>query len=372
MPASILILGGSNAGLTFGWAAQLKSLTPAALIDNCFLGGSGSLYGLFHLLKIREYGGYLPDLILFEYTLNDIVFFEANQLKADLIEATLTEILSLCANLKIPIIFLGIAPRPKHRLFIFNDPSRVVKKIYKQILSDFNSEIFIDLNSKLKLSYLDDHHLTEASSKNVADFLLDFITRRKITAPYRTNNSSFKFVLPGDAIFQENTTLKEISSPVYNGEFLEIRRGGSASFLQEGRLVGILIRSTAKSGLYTISTTGIKIKKSAQSTMREIVPNLILMHNLPSPLYSHDRIEIAMPREEEDLTDLPEDHSLLVCASSAHYQDQTLECGALLFWTSAREEKSRSLLKKAKSQLISLLNQTRIIKDYFHRYNNRA
>lgn len=352
----ILVLGGSNAGLYFGWAAQLKNLLPKIDFENAFLGGSGSLYGLLYLLKLVERNEQPPDLILFEYTLNDIVFLEACQLEKELLIATLREILSICASLQIRILFLGLTPKPKGYIFHTNHPVRVVKKLYYRSLKREHQENFIDLNATLNLDYLDDHHLTEASSISVGQYLAQHLTKKEIKTLPKTFicPPNFKFLEPFEATLLESCELKEVSTPVYTGEFLEIMRGGRARYTQRGRLAGLLIRATEKTGIYTLSTQALSLKKSAQSTMREIVPNLILMHNIATPLFSDDEIEIALPKTEKELIFLPEDRSLLVCASPTAFEEQSLEIGALLFWITTSHPLDRSFIDRLKSQFLSL------------------
>lgn len=152
----------------------------------------------------------------------------------------------------------------------------------------------------------------------------------------------------------ESCELKEVSTPVYTGKFLEIMRGGCARYTQPGRLAGLLIRSTEKTGIYTLSTRALRLKKSAQSTMRAIVPNLILMHNIATALFSDDEIEIALPTTEEELIFLPEDRSLLVCPSPTAFEDQSLEIGALLFWITTSHSLDRGFIDRLKSQFLSL------------------
>ncbi|HEY8212751.1 MAG TPA: hypothetical protein VIG36_01250, partial [Methylocystis sp.] len=88
----ILLLGGSNAGMREGWASQFQRQASAHEVENRFLGAVGSLYGLMALLKMEREGGAPPDVVVFEYCLNDILLFAAGCLRPKLVADTLEAI----------------------------------------------------------------------------------------------------------------------------------------------------------------------------------------------------------------------------------------------------------------------------------------
>ena len=91
----ILLLGGSNAGLHYGWAAQLAARLPEHRVTNRFLGAVGSLYGLMRLMRLGEDQAPPPQLVIFEYALNDAVLLDAGWLRMDLLEDTLRAVAEL-------------------------------------------------------------------------------------------------------------------------------------------------------------------------------------------------------------------------------------------------------------------------------------
>ncbi len=108
----ILLLGGSNAGLHYGWAAQFEAIVPEHRVTNRFLGAVGSLYGLMRLLRLGEGQEPPPQLVIFEYALNDAVLLDAGWLRVDLLEDTLREVAELCREKSLPLLLLCLEPRP--------------------------------------------------------------------------------------------------------------------------------------------------------------------------------------------------------------------------------------------------------------------
>ncbi len=122
---------------------------------------------------------------------------------------------------------------------------------------------------------------------------------------------------------------------MYCGEFLEIARGGVSRWPGKGRVVGLMLRSTDRSGVFRLAVTGRALRKNAQSSMREIVPKLMLLHYVKRQPLADDDLEISMPNDEARLSALPQDRSLLEQAPEAPFAEQTLDIAAVIFWRGA-------------------------------------
>ncbi|MBM3655059.1 MAG: hypothetical protein FJX06_20065, partial [Alphaproteobacteria bacterium] len=106
----ILLLGGSNAGIRDGWAFQFQRQASAHEVENRFLGAVGSLYGLMALLRMEREGAAPPEVVIFEYCLNDILLFAANCLRQKLVADTLEGVAACCARRGIRLMFLCLDP----------------------------------------------------------------------------------------------------------------------------------------------------------------------------------------------------------------------------------------------------------------------
>ena len=124
----------------------------------------------------------------------------------------------------------------------------------------------------------------------------------------------------------------EITATVFSGTFLEIARPGSSRWPGRGRLAGLMLRSTETSGIFRIAAGGRAFARTAQSSMREIVPNLILLHYCRWRPWAECDLEVAMPDEESALAGLPQDKALLPAEPQAPFSEQTLQIAGVMFW----------------------------------------
>lgn len=334
---NILLLGGSNAGLHYGWATQFRALAPTHEVSNQFLGAVGSLYGLLRLIETQRDDAPTPELLVFEYALNDAVLMDAGWLRTDLLQDTLAAVMALCQRRNIRVLLLCLEPQPTGRARVNRAVNRV-RQFYRKAARKYGLFPCLTLEDALgdvrREHFSDKHHLTEAASIRVAELLVATIAKNDIPAPrvaHRVDNA-FCYTFARDAQPQGPCRLVEISSKVYCGEFLEISRSGSSRWPGKGLVVGLMLRSTRDAGVYRLAVRDQAYRKNAQSAMRDIVPKLILLHYSRKQPYAENDLEIAMPASEEDLMRLPEDKSMLDRPCDRPFAEQILEIAGVMFW----------------------------------------
>jgi lysophospholipase L1-like esterase len=341
---NILLLGGSNAGLRDGWAAQLQQKESAHSVENRFLGAVGSLYGLMLLMKQRQEGARQPDAIVFEYCLNDVLLVDAGVIGAPLIADTLEAVAAMCAETQTPLVFLCLSPRPGDDGKARKSASRVTalyenaaKRADARIL--LLSEIFE--GALLPTGYQDENHLTPQASSRVADAVMAAI-ENGVPAPRARRNAASRFLYVGAARARTSgdCRLTQILTRVFEGPFIELRRGGASLWPGDGRLAGLMLLSNAQSGVYRIRAGTAAYRKNARSQMQEIVPNLVLLHYSTRRMKVAREVEVALPDDEAALTLLPEDRTLLAVPATAAFAEQTLLIHGLMFW------RPRSLIER--------------------------
>lgn len=353
---NILVLGGSNAGLHFGWAAQFQSLVPEHEVTNRFLGAVGSLYGLSRLLELERDDTPAPELLIFEYALNDIVLLDAGCAPMRLLQDTLAAVVDYCARRKIPLIFLCLEVRPTGRARVYSCTTRV-KRLYAGVARRHGAFPCIMLEDVFgavrREDFLDEHHLTAEASKSVANFLATTVASREIQVPTgaAAAGSAFEYVRATEARYEGPCRMIDVNATVFVGPFLEIARSGVSYWPGRGRVVGLMLRSTQASGVFRIDAGGRAARKNAQSKMREIVPKLILLYYSTARPRAKDDLEIAMPAQEAPLMRLRNDRTLLDGPSETPFSEQTLEINGVLYW------RRRSLFHRCADALTAALGR---------------
>jgi hypothetical protein len=338
---NILLLGGSNAGLRDGWAAHFQRLASEHHVQNSFLGAVGSLFGLVRLLKMRQERAPLPDLIIYEYTLNDILLFNAGSLRAEILADTLHAVTNFCAQSNIRLLFLCLEPLYASRPSVVGGASRVRRR-YARVAKTHAMTPCIWLCDALDAeatsdSYRDSNHLAVDVSECVAAFVLAIVRDRPIAVPRSRGRAdgAFVYIDATQARVEGPCRLKSIQSPVFEGSFLEISRSGSSVWPGRGELVGLMLRSLATSGAYMIRAGGRAYRKNAHSQMLETVRKLMLLHYSVRRLRVDGDLEISMPARESWLMNFPEDWTLLDSPSTTGFDDQVLEIGGVVLWRGA-------------------------------------
>lgn len=333
---NILLLGGSNAGMRDGWAAQFAAKAASHGVENRFLGAVGSLYGLMALLKRKREGAPLPDLVIFEYCLNDILLVDAGVLDAPLIVDALDAVVDFCARERMALLFLNLKPRPVGK------PRKAVSRVeplYRNAARRGGFPcLWLDEMIPGELTpahFQDENHLTVEASARVADAILAAVDAGAgAVVPQRAPETAprFDYVEANQATTHGPCRLQELSSRVFDGPFLEIARGGWSYWRGEGRLVGLMLQSNDRSGVYSIRAGAQMYRKNPRSQMQDVVKNLMLLHYATRAIHADGEVEIAMPGDEAALMALPEDATLLPAPAAAPFAAQTLDIHGLMFW----------------------------------------
>lgn len=331
----ILILGGSNTGVKDGWTNALRKICPEHHIDNRFLGAVGSLYGLLRLLKMRRDGEPKPDLVIFEYTLNDSIWLAGQAATVQLIVETLNDVATYCARENIRLLFLCLRVRPVEGEGA-SPGSLYMEEIYRHIaqsrgvadcifLADVLGEIRQD-------QYVDAFHLAKEPCERVAETIAARL-REPVPIPRgRWRRTSFFYVDASEARTKGPSRQTYLTSSVFDGPFIELARGGASYWPSKGRLVALMVRSTELSGYYRIRGRDRAIRKNAQSLARENVPKLMTLHYVTGqPEVGRETI-IDLPTVEDELMELPNDLTLMDCPSPTPFASQQLEVNGAIFY----------------------------------------
>lgn len=330
----LLLIGGSNTGLRRGWARQLESLMPEVEIDNQYLGAVGSLFGLLRLLKMKRDGRTKPDLVIFEYALNDTFLMVGNEIDAPFLQCILENVVTFCAIEGIGLVFLclSLPPAAGGRQTI---GSIYIDELYKAAAARrgvnciFQIEILGRVN---RADYVDPSHLAEEPSRKIAQAVRDQV-RAGVSLPNgRTRRLSFEYLDAGQATISGPARREDIITPVFAGEFIKLERGARADWSFSGRLVGIVIRSTVESGYYRITVEDKSLRKNAQSAGREIVPNLVTMQHLQIRRWARSGASVELPNNELLLMELEGGLSFTERPPLVPFSDQTLEVAGILIW----------------------------------------
>jgi hypothetical protein len=333
---NILLLGGSNAGIRDGWATQFAVRAANHSVENRFLGAVGSLYGLLALLQREREGAAVPDLVVFEYCLNDMLLVEADTLERPLIVDALDAVVDFCADAGIGLVFLCLEPRPA----VSSKPRRAIARVEAlyaaaarrgDVACLWLRDVFA-----LRLTpadFQDENHLTVEASDRVAKALLAAVeTGVRPPRPRRRTPARFDYVDAARARTDGPCRLRHLSSRVFEGDFLALERGGRSLWAGRGRLVGLMLHSNERSGFYSIRAGRRAFRKNPRSRMQEIVRNLMLLHYTTRRIEVRGFVEIAMPDDEGRLMTLPEDSTLLAAPAIAPFETQTLDIHGVIFW----------------------------------------
>lgn len=335
----ILLLGGSNAGVWDGWAAQFAELAKARHVDNRFLGAVGSLYGLMALMKLERENAPLPDLVIFEYCLNDILLLEAGVLRPALVVDALEAVTDFCARKGVGLLHLNLEPRPSDNHKQQKAIERI-KELYattarrRGVPCLWLRDIFPEGLSEL--DFQDENHLSFEAAGRVARALLARV-KAGVAAPEPRQEQAprFDYVDATQALVLGPCVLRTLSSRVFDGSFLEIARGGASFWRGEGSLIALMLQSSDMSGVYSIRTGNRAVRKTPRSQMQDIVRNLMLLHYVAGDLPADGEVEIAMPEDESALMSLPANEGLLEAPARAPFATQTLAIHGVVFWRSA-------------------------------------
>jgi len=330
----VMIIGGSNASPRTGWASILKDIAPDHAVDNRFLGGVGSLFGLLRLLEMLRRDEPRPDAVIFEYTLNDTVWLVGDSVSWKTVQETLHDVMTICARERIGLLFLCLFLRPREGEGKA-EASLFLDRIYREAAQArgaatlFMSDILGDVGPE---SFIDPKHLDLASSRRVAESVAARLRAPLPVPSGAARKLRFAYLDASRATLSGKATLARHTTPVFEGAFVELSRGGKCAFDAEGRLAALLLRSTENSGFYSIRAGGRAIRKNAQSLARANVRNLIALHYVVRDMPSSARITIEMTRSETALMAQPLDMTLMEGEPLVPFEDQTLEIAGIMVY----------------------------------------
>lgn len=330
----ITILGGSNSGPHIGWTAALRKLSPEHQFENRFLGAVGSLFGLLRLLKMRHENSPRPDAIIFEYALNDSLWQAGANVSIAVIEETLHDVATFCAREGIGLLFLCLCVRPSEGEGE-SSGSLFMDGLYRSIAMSRGADcIFLAdiLGSIDGRQYSDPVHLAPEPSARVAEAVA-----RRLRAPIPIPNGgrrsvSFYYLDASQARIEGAAKRVHRESPVFDGPFIELSRGGASFWRATGRLVALMVCSTEWSGHYRIRQGELAIRKNAQSQARENRVDLMILHYVAQESADDPRIVIDLPVSETGLMALPSDLTLMEGAPPKPFADQKLEIGGVMVY----------------------------------------
>lgn len=333
----ILLLGGSNAGLRDGWAAQFIEIATEHHVTNQFLGATGSLYGLLRLFKREQDRAAKPDLIVFEYALNDMILLDAHSLAKNVLRDTLDEVVQYCAERRIRLLFLVLQPRGVVS-GSFSAAARVTRRYARtaRMRSMFPCLTLPEIlaGPPSEDCYQDPYHLTRPVSRLVAEAVWSTLRENEIPAPLAAPacGPAFAYIPATKARTLGPARLRQRESKVFKGLFLEIGRSGASYWPGRGRLVALMLRSSETAGLYQLKNSTLAYRKCAASLMQQTVAKLVVLHYLSRPFYVEDDLEISMPFDEAALLALQQDKTLQEAEPLALFAEQCLEINGVMLW----------------------------------------
>jgi len=292
---------------------------------------------LLRLLKRQQDKAAQPDLIVFEYALNDIILAEGGCLGMDLLRDTLEEITQHCAERKIGLLFLMLAPRNSKGQSLASS-ARVTREYAKTARA---RGMFPSLTLSQILGgpptvscYQDPYHLTPEVSGLVAQSLRVTLRKHEIPAPMPApeRRPIFCYVQATKARAAGSARLRQRESKVFKGLFLEMARPSVSYWPGRGLLVALMLRSSETAGVFKVSAGSAAYRKTAASIMQETVSKLLLLHHMSHPIYVNDDLEISMPDDEASLMALPEDKTSQQAAPAAQFAEQLMEINGVLLW----------------------------------------
>ncbi len=316
---------------------QFAQIATGFQVENRFLGAVGALYGLLALMKVERERAAMPDIIVFEYCLNDILLFQASVLDIRLLSDTLEAVADFCVRHGIALVFLNLHPF-QNGVRRDSKAKEKVSRIYRAVAMrrNIHSLWLCDIvgRSIEASDYADQNHFSESASAQIAKSLkneLNLVLRHNI-APGSTI-ASFIYASAKEARVEGPVARRRISSSVFEGDFLEISRGGRSYWPGKGNVAALMLQSNSMSGDYTVRADKKSFRKRACSQMQAAVPNLMLLHYVRPTRWVQEKVEISMPAREADLHALPADHGALEAVSAREFQSQTLCIHGVMFWT---------------------------------------
>lgn len=205
-----LLVGGSNTGKKDGYRLKLEKVLD---VDNKFLGASSSVNGLLTLINTSS-DSY--DVLFFEYTLNDITFFQQGCYNIGLLLEVLEAVVIEGYRVAKKIVFILGAPQSNAAdVLTFNCS---VTNAYIDVCKKFGVEyvnltkFFYDNGFNFDGAlYADNAHYTVKSSSLLSEYLIDIYT-----APTLSQNSINASLMSHSFVFVPYVECKYETLPVVN------------------------------------------------------------------------------------------------------------------------------------------------------------
>jgi hypothetical protein len=276
--------------------------------------------------------------VIFEYALNDAVMLDAGWLRADLLEDTLREVAELCHARGLPLLLLCLELKPRGIARI-DAATRRSMRCYERLAERHALHPCVTLQEALggvrPEDYVDQKHLNEQASIRVAGYVAKIVRSETIPIPraVAAPRPFFRFVHAHEAQRRGPCREVAIESTVYCDDFLEISRGGASLWPGRGRVVGLMLRSTETAGVFRLAAGASRLRKTAQTAIREVLPKVMLLHYVEKQPIAKDDLEISMPLDEAALMTLSEDPSLHGAPAEGRFEEQQLEIAGVMFWS---------------------------------------
>jgi hypothetical protein len=363
----IHLIGGSNTGIWDGWAHHFvisAEREMGARVTNGFLGAVGSLFGLFRLRRLESEGERPPHVVVFEYTLNDIVFADGRVISTRLVRETLMDAADFCVRAGIALQFLCLAPRDLR----LRGVSRRVTRVYEDVARTYGLPAPLSQREAMARDivdgdYLDLHHLTPDASRAVAAALARRLSGPRAPPappPALRPRRAFEFVDATRAAAAGRASPSICEMTVLSGPVIEMRRASSATFPASGRLVGVLFRSRRSSGWYRIGVGSAARRKNAGEHALSLLPEVISMQYPHLRARAQGAVEIAMPDDERALMRLACDRSPMPWGPEVPFAEQELALFGVILWREpARFARAGDAFRSARNAVSSRLRRLR-------------
>jgi len=273
---SIAILGGSNSIMTDGWIPAFTYNLTNLLnipIDNYGLGGISSLYGLYISQEKEIFKKY--DMVLFEYTLNDIYFNVEDAYNHQLLSSVVYSLICAAKEYNCKLVFVLMSPLDNMPLI--QDNSCAITNLYRDIAhieSAFTFNISDIINHEdyssshfIEMLYRDNMHYTSTYAKRIADVFTEMLVHgtlfKKQVHPQHTEQTlldnrailDLSLLEPDEfkVLGTSTDVLRETS--IISRKFLRIHGSSSISVsLPKGtKVLAILINSSEATGYIKVT-----------------------------------------------------------------------------------------------------------------------
>lgn len=268
----IAIVGGSNSIMKKGWsAAFIESMQRLyhVKIDSYALGGISSLYGLTLIKEKRLFELY--DIVLFEYTLNDVYFYNRDSYPTRLLTSVCNQLAIEAAKTNCKLVFCEFVPLSECEKSL-DDQSQVVN-IYKKIANQFkiNYVSVTDLmrdkqfsKANIELCYSDEMHYASKFSQEISNRIIAAVLSGRLSNANLSqkneldetiNLNKIKFLPCSGLQITGNCEQIYRETSIIKATFYKLEKNSSLEFtLKSGQiLLGVMINSSPSTGYIKVT-----------------------------------------------------------------------------------------------------------------------